>query len=164
MNAVEVLIDKVSVLIDSHNRLSERVSVLERASEAQPPKEVSPSAQGCRDANASSNPKLISSVVVETKAEPPGTELLPCPFCGSAAVLYEDAKGCMVVCQETNNPPCDIGNTHNDWTREAVIAMWNRRAGTKSFQPGGAPPCGERARLDNSAIYNSGAKTDNASR
>ena len=119
------------------------------ASEAQPPKEVSPSAQGCRDANASSNPKLISSVVVETKAEPPGTELLPCPFCGSAAVLYEDAKGCMVVCQETNNPPCDIGNTHNDWTREAVIAMWNRRAGTKSFQPGGAPPCGERARLDN---------------
>lgn len=57
-------------------------------------------------------------------------ELLPCPFCGSVGILHEGRNGCYVVCQNTELPngnPCDMGNTHNDWTREAAIEMWNQR-------------------------------------
>jgi hypothetical protein len=62
-------------------------------------------------------------------------KLLPFPHCGSDAVLYESRIGWSVCCQNTESPPCDIGNTHHDWTREAVIEMWNRRS-----QPPISPP------------------------
>lgn len=32
------------------------------------------------------------------------------------------------MCQNTESVPCDIGNCHNDWTKEAAIEMWNKRA------------------------------------
>ena len=55
------------------------------------------------------------------------TELLPCPFCGSPAILYEEKNGCSVLCQNTSGQQCDMGNTHGNWTREYAIKTWNRR-------------------------------------
>jgi hypothetical protein len=50
-------------------------------------------------------------------------------------VLYESSIGWSIMCQNTESPPCDIGNTHHDWTREAVIEMWNRRHPNSMFGP-----------------------------
>lgn len=58
-------------------------------------------------------------------------KLLPCPFCGSKGILHEGRVGYLVVCQNTSGEPCNIGNTHNDWTEDAAIEMWNRRAGVR---------------------------------
>lgn len=56
------------------------------------------------------------------------SKLLPCPHCGSDGVLYDCKIGWSVCCQETQGVSCDIGNSHSDWTEQAAIEMWNRRA------------------------------------
>lgn len=55
-------------------------------------------------------------------------KIKPCPFCGSAGILYKSAIGYSIMCQNTESTPCDMGNTHHDWTEEAAIEMWNKRA------------------------------------
>lgn len=51
--------------------------------------------------------------------------ILPCPCCGSPALISESSKGFRVQCK--NWQSCDIGNLYDNWTRDGAIEIWNRR-------------------------------------
>lgn len=53
------------------------------------------------------------------------TDLKPCPFCGSDAVL-NDYSGREYSCYYVQCPKCHIG-TEVKYSETAVVKIWNRR-------------------------------------
>lgn len=54
-------------------------------------------------------------------------ELLPCPFCGEHAEVYDFKDGRYLV--ECSNTNCDVyPYTSIHYDKEDAIAAWNRRA------------------------------------
>ncbi len=52
-------------------------------------------------------------------------ELLPCPFCGSSAFLFEKDENFAVVCQQPESE-CNARILYSQ-TREEAIQSWNKR-------------------------------------
>lgn len=106
---------------------------------AQPAEQVSPSATGCRGATAPSNPEADSSVRCRDKAE-------------SAA---------MMACEMINKASlADFDKAINGWQWCRAVAMAGSENDIERLNAlrkviivaADAPPCGERARLDNDKL------------
>jgi len=57
-------------------------------------------------------------------------EILPCPFCGSAPLVYNGNSGWHVCCVawEKDRLACEVGpSTDGHKTKAEAIAIWNRR-------------------------------------
>lgn len=56
-------------------------------------------------------------------------DLLPCPFCGGDARIWEDPSHSSAFFVGCDDPAGDcFGSIHWEETREKAIAAWNRRA------------------------------------
>jgi len=59
--------------------------------------------------------------VNQSELAAPAGSALPCPFCGGVADVTRHEHGWYVICTG-----CKIA-TGGEWTRERVLALWNRR-------------------------------------
>jgi Lar family restriction alleviation protein len=60
--------------------------------------------------------------------------LLPCPFCGSQAILDDSTAGSTVVCSECGAEPRHLP-LHHDQTKREAYAVWNTRSTPKREAP-----------------------------
>jgi hypothetical protein len=113
-------------------------SFLEVASGAQPPEAVSPSATGCRGATAPSNPEADSSVRCRDKAE-----------LAAALEIIRDLR-CLVWEHHASTVMRDEHHVCQVCSRKEMASV-DKRA-SDFLKAASAPPCGERARLDNDEL------------
>lgn len=53
------------------------------------------------------------------------SDLKACPFCGELAEIYDNDAGFSIECCSFS---CRVGTLDSDWSKQAAIEIWNKRA------------------------------------